>query len=124
MTAAGLLMYLEPEQVRWLITSIAERFPRAEMAFDVIPPWFVRLTLRGLKKTTHYTMPPMPWGLNRDELPSIKTWHHNIAEVREIPFEGGRGLMFNGVWRLFRRLPWLGNKIFSLVHLRCRPVNS
>lgn len=120
-TAAGLLMYLPPHEVRRLIASIADRYPLAEVAFDVIPHWFSRLTLRGLKRTRHYTLPPMPWALNRDELASIKAWHPNIAEVREVPFEGGRGVFSRVVLRVLRRLPWLGNKTFSLVHLVCRP---
>jgi O-methyltransferase involved in polyketide biosynthesis len=120
-TAAGLLMYLQPEQVRWLIASIAQRFPTAELAFDVIPHWFARLTLRGLKKTPHYTLPAMPWGLNRDELVRMKKWHPNIAKVRELAFEGGRGFFYGLFLRVFRRLPWLGNKMFSMVHMMCRP---
>lgn len=58
-TAAGLLMYFQPVDVRKLITLIAERFPTSEMVFDVIPPWFVQLTLRGVNKTPHYKLPPM-----------------------------------------------------------------
>jgi O-methyltransferase involved in polyketide biosynthesis len=42
-TALGLLMYFQPDEVRQLIISIAERLPSAEMAFDVIPPWLVRI---------------------------------------------------------------------------------
>lgn len=124
LTAAGLLMYLPPGEVRRLLAAIADRYPRAEMAFDVIPHWFSRLTVRGLKRTPHYTLPPMPWALNRDELPSMKTWHPNIAEVRESPFEGGRGAFSTVVLRILRRLPWLGNKAFSMVHLLCRPVTD
>jgi O-methyltransferase involved in polyketide biosynthesis len=123
-TAAGLLMYLQPAEVRRLIVAIAERHPRAEMAFDVIPHWFSRLTLRGLKRTPQYTLPPMPWALNRDELSSMKAWHPNIAEVRQIPFEGVRGAFSTVVLRVLRRLPWLGNKMFSLVHLVCRRSNT
>lgn len=123
-TAAGLLMYFHPEEVRRLIATIAERFTEGEMLFDVIPHWLSRLTLRGLKKTPHYTLPPMPWGLNRDELKTMKKWHTNISEVREMPFEGGRGFFCNVLLRVIRRLPWLGNRTFSLVHLICRPSNG
>ena len=120
-TAAGLLMYFQPDEVRRLITGIAEHFPSAEMALDAIPHWFVRLTRKGLQKSPDFTIPPMPWGLNRNELQSIKTWHPNIAEIRELPYEGGRGFFYNVAARIFRRIPWLGNKWFSLVHMVCRP---
>jgi O-methyltransferase involved in polyketide biosynthesis len=66
--AQGLLMYLEPEAVRELLTGITHRFLGAEMVFDVVPRWFSRLTLQGLYQTPHYRLPPMPWGINRDEI--------------------------------------------------------
>ena len=43
--AQGLFMYLEPKAVRRLFVQIVERFPTAEIAFDVIPRWFSQLTL-------------------------------------------------------------------------------
>ena len=49
--AQGLLMYLEPTQVRQLFIAIATRFPGAEMVFDVVPRWFANLTLKGLNQT-------------------------------------------------------------------------
>lgn len=58
--AQGLLMYLEPEKVRRLLSDIADRFPGAEMVFDVVPRWFSRLTMSGLWQTPHYRLPPMP----------------------------------------------------------------
>jgi O-methyltransferase involved in polyketide biosynthesis len=51
--AQGLLMYLEPEAVRQLFSGIADRFPGAEMVFDVVPRWFSSLTLPGLNQTPH-----------------------------------------------------------------------
>jgi O-methyltransferase involved in polyketide biosynthesis len=45
--AQGLFMYLKSEAVKQLFVDIATRFPVAEMAFDVIPRWFSRLTLWG-----------------------------------------------------------------------------
>src|SRR6185312_7447825 len=65
--AQGLFMYLDPEAVRRLFVDIAERFPDANMVFDVVPRWFSRLTRWGLRRTPHYRFPPMPWGINRDE---------------------------------------------------------
>lgn len=120
-TAAGLLMYFRPDEVRRLVASVCERFPTAEMAFDVVPRWFSRATLKGLRITPHYQAPPMPWGLDRNELRGIRAWHPNIAEARELPFEGGRGFFCGVFLPVVRRLPWAGNKWFALVHLVCRP---
>lgn len=119
---AGLLKYFQPDDVRRLISTIADRFPHAEMAFDVIPRLLVQLSLRGwFIKTRHYTAPPMPWGLNRSELSTLQTWHPNIADVREVPFIGARGFQYQGILPLMRSLPWFKNQLFSMVHLRCRP---
>jgi len=120
-TAVGLLKYFHPPDVRRLVAAIAERYPTVEMVFDVMPHFLVRLARAGrYRRTTHYTAPAMYWGLNRDELQTLRTWHPNIAEVGEIPFRGGRGVWYRFVLPLWQRLPWLGNKLFSLVHVRCR----
>lgn len=119
-TAAGLLMYLEPVGVRGLIASIAGRFPGAEMAFDTIPRWISRRSHRGLHMTRHYRVPVMPWGIDRDEIPSLKSWHPNIAEVRDLPLGEGRGFFYQTLLPAFRSLPWLGKKLFAIVHIRCR----
>jgi len=66
--AQGLLMYLDPERVRQLFTDITNRFLGAELVFDTIPRWFSHLTLLGLNQTASYRLPPMPWGINRDEI--------------------------------------------------------
>jgi O-methyltransferase involved in polyketide biosynthesis len=121
-TAVGLLKYFHPQEVRRLIAAIAERYSTVEMVFDVMPHLLVRLAQAGwYRRTPHYTAPAMYWGLNRNELQTLRTWHPNIAEVREIAFQGGRGVVYRIVLPLLRRLPWIGNKLFSLVHVRCRP---
>lgn len=121
-TAVGLLKYFYPQEVRRLIAAIAERYSTVEMVFDVMPHLLVRLAQAGwYRRTPHYTAPAMYWGLNRNELQTLRTWHPNIAEVREIAFQGGRGVVYRIVLPLLRRLPWIGNKLFSLVHVRCRP---
>jgi hypothetical protein len=95
------------------------------MVFDVMPHFLVRLTQAGwYRRTPHYAAPAMYWGLNRDELQTMRSWHPNIAEVREIDFRGGRGVAYRVVLPLWRRLPWIGNKLYSLVHVQCRPGES
>ncbi|RMB04580.1 class I SAM-dependent methyltransferase [Eilatimonas milleporae] len=70
-SASGLLMYFEEDQVRALLTRIARRFPGAEIFFDTITPYFSRKTVNGMKVTRHYTAPPMPWGITVDGLPAF-----------------------------------------------------
>ncbi len=123
-TLAGLLMYLPPDEVRRLIAAIAARFPKAEMAFDTIPHWAVQKSLNGWKKTAHYTVPPMPWGLDRNERNTLKQWHPNIAEVRESPYPGGRGFFYGVALPLLLKLPGLRNKMPTVLHLLCAPANA
>jgi O-methyltransferase involved in polyketide biosynthesis len=115
--AQGLFMYLEPGAVRRLFIAIAERFLGAEMAFDVIPRWFSRLTLWGLQRTPHYRLPPMPWGINRDEIePTLRRWCPLLAKVEFLPYRMPRGVMHD-IEPVFRLIPVLGNAVPSLVHI-------
>ena len=121
-TAAGLLMYLEPDAVRQLIAEIAGRFSDVQMIFDIVPRWAVRKSQRGWQKTRWYRVPTMPWGLDRNELQSMRAWHPNIREIRELNYSGGRGFAYSVLLPLFRKLPWMGNKAPSLVQLICHGI--
>ena len=91
--AQGLFMYLQPEAVRQLLSAIAHRFAGAELVFDVIPRWFSRWTMRGLQQTSYYRLPPMPWGINRDELAVIlRGWHPYLTNVEFLPYHAPRGV--------------------------------
>ncbi|KAA5604224.1 class I SAM-dependent methyltransferase [Roseospira marina] len=100
-TAQGLLMYFEPDDVAVLLGDMAKRFPGAWFAFDHIPRWFSEKTLRGLMKTPHYRAPRMPWGINIDEIrPALEAWVPDLAEYRRLPFRWPRGFFkyFYGAW--------------------------
>jgi O-methyltransferase involved in polyketide biosynthesis len=124
-TAVGLLTYFRPEEVRGLVAGVAGRFPAAEMAFDVVPRLLAWLARRGWYRVTRgYTAPAMHWGLDRHELGAIRAWHPNIAEVRQVPFRGGRGFLYRVFLPMLQALPWLGDKTFSLVHVRCQSAGG
>ncbi|MBU9766322.1 class I SAM-dependent methyltransferase [Mycobacterium sp. TNTM28] len=95
-TAEGLLMYLDPEDVRSLIADCAARFPGARMMFDSIPPWVSRRTLKGWRLSDRYTAPPMPFAMTADDgLAMAGTGPGAIAGVRsarDVPMPPGRGL--------------------------------
>jgi O-methyltransferase involved in polyketide biosynthesis len=85
--AQGLFMYLKSEAVKQLFVDIATRFPVAEMAFDVIPRWFSRLTLWGVMQTPYYWLPPIPWGINRNEIePYLRNWTSSITAVNLLDY--------------------------------------
>ena len=114
--AQGLFMYLEPEAVSHLLVEIAKRFPGAELAFDVIPRWFSRLTLWGLMQTPRYRLPPMPWGINRNEIePDLRKWSSRIGvlDVLDYRVPYGWPMLFEDFFRLF---PYAQNELPCLVH--------
>ena len=95
-TAEGLLMYLEPDDVRSLIADCAARFPGGRMMFDSIPHWASRRTIKGLHLSSRYIAPPMPFALTADEgLAMAGTGPGAIAGVRsarDVAMQPGRGL--------------------------------
>lgn len=62
-TAAGLFMYFEREDVLRLLRTIAVRLPGAHIFFDTIPPWLSKRTQRGWRPTSRYQTPRMPFGI-------------------------------------------------------------
>lgn len=115
--AQGLLMYLRPDEVRQLFCSIAERFPGAAMMFDAVPRGFSRLTMIGLRKTPYYRLPPMPWGINRDEVRgTLRRWHSRLTGIEFLDYRLPRGLL-----RLLEPMmgvvPLLRNERPSLIHV-------
>ncbi|WP_441957785.1 class I SAM-dependent methyltransferase [Mycolicibacterium houstonense] len=95
-TAEGLLMYLEPDDVRGLIADCAARFPGGRMMFDSIPPWVSRRTIKGWQLSDRYIAPPMPFAMTADDglamagngpgaIPGVRS-------ARDVPLPPGRGL--------------------------------
>lgn len=127
--AQGLLMYLHPAEVRQLLSEIADRFPGAEIVFDVVPRWFSRLTMLGLHQTPHYRLPQMPWGIDRDELlPVLRRWHPRLSTGVFLDYRAPRGL-FRHYGRIVGLVPVARNELPSLIHITigsasCRSGNG
>ncbi|MFX0573523.1 class I SAM-dependent methyltransferase [Nocardia nepalensis] len=91
-TAQGLFMYFEEQQVHELVTAIFDRFDQVTLMFDAIPPYFARKTLAGHRKNAHYTVPPMPWGIKRDDIePLLRRWVPRITDVTVTSFAPTNG---------------------------------
>lgn len=119
-TAQGLLMYFEPDEVRRLLQTIAARLPAAELMFDTIPPWFSRKTTssRGLWRTRHYRTPPMPWGIAPSQIePCLRAWLPGLADLSLQPYRRFRGFPAS-LMPWLGRLPGLSNALPLMVHLR------
>jgi O-methyltransferase involved in polyketide biosynthesis len=116
--AQGLLMYLDAAPVRQLVTAVAERFPGVEMVFDTVPRWFSQLTMAGLNQTPHYRLPPMPWGIDRDEIePTLRAWHSGITDVALLSHRIPRGLP-RLLADIVTHIPMARHAVPSLVHVR------
>ncbi|CAJ1506074.1 class I SAM-dependent methyltransferase [[Mycobacterium] kokjensenii] len=100
-TAEGLLMYLPPDVALNLIADCARRFPGGKMIFDSIPPSYSRRTLRGLKLSKDYTLPPMPFSLSSAQSRKLPDTVPGVNHVHKLPLPAGRG-----IWKLcgFRSL--------------------
>lgn len=94
-TAEGLLMYLPPDEALNLIADCAERFPGGQLIFDSIPRRYSRKTLRGLKLSERYTLPPMPFSLSTKQAHELTDRVPAVRQVHKVPLPGGRGL-----WKL------------------------
>jgi O-methyltransferase involved in polyketide biosynthesis len=91
-TAEGLLMYLDPNDVIALIADCAQRFPGGQMIFDSIPPWISRRTLQGQPVSKRYVVPPMPFGLTADDGVALAHEISGVKAARDISLQFGRGL--------------------------------
>ncbi|MEZ0051189.1 O-methyltransferase involved in polyketide biosynthesis [Mycobacterium sp. MAA66] len=91
-TAEGLLMYLEPDDVRALIAACATRFPGGQLMFDSIPTWLSDRTLKGWKLSERYTAPPMPFGVSPDEAIAMALQIPGVVAARDVPHMPGRGV--------------------------------
>ena len=115
--AQGLLMYLDRPSVRRLLSGIAERFPGADLIFDVVPPWFSRLTVMGLQQTPQYRLPAMPWGIGRESIAAtLRRWHWRFADCVFLDYGAPRG------WALLlthamSEIPSARHELPSLVHV-------
>jgi hypothetical protein len=116
--AQGLLMYLETAPVRQLFIGMADRFPDMEIVFDTVPRWFSQLTVQGLNQTSSYRLPPMPWGINRDEVePTLRGWHPGVASVQMLRHRIPRGLP-RLLGDIVTHIPLARHAVPSLVHVK------
>jgi O-methyltransferase involved in polyketide biosynthesis len=102
-TAQGLFMYLEPEQVHRILTVCAERFPGGSLLFDAVTRQFSAATMRGRMRAQGYAPPPMPWSVDSAERERIRNIP-GVTELRKLRMPRGRG-RYRYVSALFDLLP-------------------
>lgn len=115
-SAAGLLMYFEEQQVVELLHTIVQTFGEGELSFDTIPQWFSRKTLKGWKPTRHYTAPPMPFGIALGQVHGLLTQVPGMT-LRDCKTFAEPWPRFMPFFALLSRLSWFKNNIApGLVH--------
>lgn len=104
LSAQGLLMYFQPDEVHRLIARCARRFPGATMILDGVPPWFSERTLKGTMKTSQgYRTPPMPWALDTAERTRLQAIP-DVTDVQDLTVPRGRGLLYGTLFPVLARL--------------------
>lgn len=104
-TAEGLLMYLQPDEAMGLITECARRFPGGQMMFDLPPALFAALIRRGVRTTSRYRVPPMPFSMSAAEAANLVNTVPGVRAVRDVPFPPGRGRVWNTLAWAVQRIP-------------------
>lgn len=86
-TAQGLFMYFEEKDLKSLFIDIFNTFKEGYLMFDTIPVWLSKKTMSstGWKLTNYYTLPGMPWGINRNKIKTkFRKWSKNIVCIEEV----------------------------------------
>ena len=119
-TAQGLLMYLEPAEVRALLLAAARRFPGAPFVFDAVPRWLAERTRRGAVVTREgYRPPPWRWSIDAGEERRLRA---RLDGLRAVPPPRGRGVLHGGVLPVVARVPPLRRLTLSVLRGRLAPV--
>ncbi|MCF2532374.1 class I SAM-dependent methyltransferase [Yinghuangia soli] len=121
-TAQGLLMYLQPAEVRMLIARCAARFPGGTLVLDSVPRWFSAQTVKGRVKTREgFVAPPMPWGMDASERWKLHGAHPNIVEIQDQALARGRGFFYTRVAPHAHLIPVVRSRRPSITVIRFGP---
>lgn len=119
-TAQGLLMYFQPNDVGRLMRMIGRRFPGAILMFDYLNVLLSRRSTgaKGWWKSPNYRTPPMPWGVHRHHLPLLLThWLGRPVAIHPIAFTFPRGSL-RYLIPLCEKIPFLANRMPGICWIR------
>lgn len=111
---AGVIMYFTEAEAKTLLCNIANHFRQCEILFDMIPEWYSRKTMKGMKVTKTYQAPLMPYGMNYGDYqqlselsPGLKIRKHytypDINPKRMRPYSYFRNIK----WIRDKMAPWI-----------------
>jgi len=104
-SAEGLFMYFERDQVMSLIAECATRFPGGRLFFDSIPASLRDRTMKGYQMSAHYTAPPMPFSLSVSEAARLPAQIPGVATAEDLQPPLGRGAWRSRTLRKIAALP-------------------
>ncbi len=119
-TAQGLFMYFTEDAVRDLLRATARRWPDVQIMFDYVPRWFSGKTTtdKGLWKTPHYRVPPLPWGVHRSEVRRLlRQWLGELTVVTQVHYEFPRG-WHRWLFGTLTRLPYVRERAPGMICVR------
>jgi O-methyltransferase involved in polyketide biosynthesis len=116
LTAQGLFMYFEREQVHGLITGCARRFPGAALVFDALPSWLAVASRRqgGVRGGTGYQAPPWHWGIDPREERRLRALP-GVVRLRRLLPPRGRGPLHGLALPALGRVPVLPSLGFGVL---------
>jgi O-methyltransferase involved in polyketide biosynthesis len=107
-TAQGLLMYLELDDVHALVGAIERAFPGGTFLFDAVPKWLSASTREARPGPGGYVAPPMLWGMGVNEIMGDPGLCPPDAAVTELRMPRGRGVLFGLILPALDRVSFLG----------------
>ncbi len=110
--AEGVFMYLEQAQVKRLVLNLCERFPGAELAFDVYSP--VHVLRHNLQMSRSKIRFPTHWGIWHGQ--ELERWGEGIRLLEEWGYFDDRTPRLNRI-RWLRRIETLA-RTFRIYHFR------
>lgn len=114
--AEGLFMYFTESELKPFFRELAERFPNAEMVFEMLAPFMVgkskhHETVRKIDSSAEFK-----WGLKDSR--KMEAWHPAIKFVEEWVYYDYHKARW-GVFGVFARLPFIRSRLACrMVHLR------
>jgi O-methyltransferase involved in polyketide biosynthesis len=116
-TTQGLLMYLQPPEVRSLIAACAERFPGGTLLFDAVPHFLDERSRRDdVDPGASYRAPAWHWSLDPGEHKKVMEYSPKIAGTRDLRYPRGRGLL--AIARVVGYVPLIRKLRMPIVEVR------
>ena len=104
----GVLMYFQEDYVKVFLSNLGDRFPGAEIHFDVVNKWMIQNSHRH--DTVKHTRADFVWGIDNNRLP--EEWNQSLKfknEVLYCDFKEWKRLFFSGfIMKIIPKIKYAG----------------